>query len=125
MSPQYIPDRNDIVWLDFEPTKGREIGKYRPALVLSSKAYNRQTGLLICCPVSTSIRGGSTEVPVNNLDKASVVAASLVQTLAWKNRQAKFITCAELGVMDEVLLRLLPLMGADKLIEKIVNESLE
>jgi len=125
LSPQYIPDRNDIVWLDFEPTKGREIGKYRPALVLSSKAYNRQTGLLICCPVSTSIRGGSTEVPVNNLDKASVVAASLVQTLAWKNRQAKFITCAELGVMDEVLLRLLPLMGADKLIEKIVNESLE
>lgn len=125
MSPQYIPGRNDIVWLDFEPTKGREIGKYRPALVLSSKAYNRQTGLLMCCPVSTSIRGGSTEVPVNNLDKASVVAASLVQTLAWKNRQAKFITCAELGVMDEVLLRLLPLMGADKLIEKIVNESLE
>lgn len=125
MSPQYIPDRNDIVWLDFEPTKGREIGKYHPALVLSSKAYNRQTGLLICCPVSTSIRGGGTEVPVNNLDKASVVTASLVQALAWKNRQAKFITCAELGVMDEVLLRLLPLMGADKLIEKIVNESLE
>jgi len=125
LSPQYIPDRNDIVWLDFEPTKGRETGKYRPALILSSKAYNRQTGLLICCPVSTSIRSGSTEVPVNNLDKASVVTASLVQTLAWKSRQAKFITCAELGVMDEVLLRLLPLMGADKLIEKIVNESLE
>ncbi len=125
MSLQYIPDRNDIIWLDFEPTKGKEIGKYRPALVLSSKAYNRQTGLLICCPVSTSIRGGSTEVPVNNLDKASVVAASLVQTLAWKNRQAKFIMCAESGVMDEVLLRLLPLIGADMLIEKIVNESNE
>ncbi|MBN2429502.1 MAG: MazF family transcriptional regulator, partial [Deltaproteobacteria bacterium] len=27
-------------------------------MVLSSEAYNRQTGLLICCPVSTSIRGG-------------------------------------------------------------------
>ena len=26
---RYIPDRNDIVWLDFEPTKGKEIGKYR------------------------------------------------------------------------------------------------
>jgi mRNA-degrading endonuclease toxin of MazEF toxin-antitoxin module len=38
-----------IVWLDFEPTKGREIGKYRPALVLSSREYNRKTGLLICC----------------------------------------------------------------------------
>ncbi|MGI3081255.1 type II toxin-antitoxin system PemK/MazF family toxin [Vibrio alginolyticus] len=27
--------------------------RYRPALVLSSKEYNQQTGLLICCPVST------------------------------------------------------------------------
>ena len=27
----YVPERRDVVWLDFEPTKGREIGKYRPA----------------------------------------------------------------------------------------------
>ncbi len=44
----YISERNDIVWLDFEPTKGKEIGKYRPALVLSSRQYNQLTGLLIC-----------------------------------------------------------------------------
>lgn len=125
MSSHYTPDRNDIIWLDFEPTKGREIGKYRPALVLSSKTYNCKTGLLMCCPVSTSIRGGSTEVPVNNLDKASVVAASLIQTLSWRNRHAKFITHAEPGVMDDVLLRLIPLMGADKLIEKFVDKALE
>src|SRR5690625_5682571 len=72
---KYIPERNDIVWLDFEPTKGKEIGKYRPALVLSSKQYNKQTGLLICCPVSTSIRGAATEVKVDNLDQPSVVAS--------------------------------------------------
>jgi mRNA interferase MazF len=46
MSGRYIPDREDIVWLDFEPTKGKEIGKYRPAFVFSSKAYHQQTGLL-------------------------------------------------------------------------------
>jgi len=34
----YIPDRKHIVWLDFEPAKGKEIGKYLPALILSSKA---------------------------------------------------------------------------------------
>ena len=27
----YIPKRNHIIWLDFEPTKGKEIGKYRSA----------------------------------------------------------------------------------------------
>jgi len=118
---QYIPDRNDIIWLDFEPVKGKEIGKYRPALVLSSKQYNRQTGLLICCPISTSIRGSSTEVSVNNLEKPSVVAASLIQTLAWKDRKAAFIVKAEGGVLDQVLVRIMPLIGADIVIDKFIE----
>lgn len=121
MSQTYIPERNDIIWLDFEPTKGQEIGKYRPALVLSSKTYHQQTGLLICCPISTSIRGGSTEVAVNNLDQPSVVAASLIQTLSWKERKAKMITCAEQGVLEQVLLRIIPLIGADKVIEQLLD----
>ena len=112
---QYIPSRNDILWLHFEPTKGKEIGKYRPALVLSSKDYNRQTGLIICCPISTSIRGGSTEVSVSNLENPSVVASSLIQTLSWKDRKAKKITTAENGVMEDVLMRLIPLIGAESL----------
>jgi mRNA interferase MazF len=118
---QYIPDRNDIIWLDFEPTKGKEIGKYRPALVLSSKQYNKQTGLLICCPISTSVRGNATEVAVDNLDKPSVVASSLIQTLSWKNRKADFIAKAESGVMDQVLVRIIPLIGADSVIEKFIE----
>lgn len=115
MASAYIPERNHLIWLDFEPTKGKEIGKYRPALVLSSSVYNRQTGLLICCPVSTSIRGGVMEVPVSNIGSPSVVAASLVHTLSWPERKAKFIAEAEEGVMAAVLVRLLPLMGADRL----------
>jgi mRNA interferase MazF len=117
MIKAYIPSRNDIVWLDFEPTKGKEIGKYRPALVLSSQHYNQQTGFIICCPISTSIRGNETEVTVSNLDKPSVVASSLVHTLSWKERKAKKITEAENGVMEDVLLRLLPLIGADALFD--------
>ena len=118
---KYIPDRNEIIWLDFEPTLGKEIGKYRPALVLSSKAYNQQTGLLICCPISTSIRGGTTEVSVGNLDESSVVAAGLIQTLTWKDRKAKLITKAEDGVLDQVLLRIIPLIGADQTIEQFIK----
>lgn len=117
----YIPDRNDIIWLDFEPTKGKEVGKYRPALVLSSKQYNQQTGLLICCPISTSIRGTVTEVAVDNLDKPSVVASSLIQTLSWKDRKASFIIKAENAVMEQVLVRIIPLIGADSVIEKFIK----
>lgn len=80
MKDAYIPERGHLLWLDFEPTKGKEIGKYRPVLVLSSKLYNQKTGLLICCPVSTSIRGAVTEVPIRSLDPPSVVAANLQKT---------------------------------------------
>ncbi|GGG00728.1 MULTISPECIES: type II toxin-antitoxin system PemK/MazF family toxin [Cysteiniphilum] len=121
MTKQYIPERNDIVWLDFEPTKGKEIGKYRPAFVLSSKEYNSKTATLICCPVSTSIRGGATEVLINNIDNSSVVASSIVQTLSWKERKCRFIAKAEKGVFKDVILRLLPLIGAEEIIDDLLN----
>jgi mRNA interferase MazF len=110
---QYVPDRNDIVWLDFEPTKGKEIGKYRPAFVLSSHLYNKKTGLLICCPISTSIRNAPTEIPLKNLDVPSVIASSIVQTLSWQDRKVKFISKAEKHTLKDVLDRLLPLLGAE------------
>ena len=108
----YVPERRDVVWLDFEPTQGKEIGKYRPALVLSSQDYNRRTGLLICCPISTSVRGGATEVPIGHLDEPSVVATNLVQTLAWRERKAKKIVTATPEEFRETLEKLLPLLGA-------------
>src|SRR5579863_3181579 len=106
---KYIPERFDVIFLDFEPKKGKEIGKYRPALVLSSKEYNKKTGLLICCPISTSIRGHLSEVSVEGLKKPSVVAASIIQTLSWKDRKAKFVKKTSPEVFEAVLSRLLPL----------------
>lgn len=118
----FIPGRKDVVWLDFEPTRGKEIGKYRPALVLSSREYNRKTGILICCPVSTSIRGGATEVPLSRMKEPSVIAASLVQTLAWKERKVKKIVTAKQSEFEETLNKLLPLIGANELIESLLQQ---
>lgn len=118
---QYTPAQNDIVWLDFDPIKGREIGKYRSALVLSSKEYNQASGLLICCPISTSIRGQKTEVSIRFLEKPSVVAANLIQTLSWKERKVKFIKKAEKNIFEQVVLTLIPIIGIDKVIEKYLE----
>jgi mRNA interferase MazF len=118
MSKGYIPDREDIVWLDFDPTKGKEIGKYRPALILSYQAYNKATGLVICAPVSTSIIGSNLEVRVTNLDKDSVVVSGIVQTMSWRDRIVKFITKAEQHLVDDVFSRFLPLIGADKYVTR-------
>ena len=112
-STRYVPERRDVIWLDFEPIKGKEIGKYRPALVLSSREYNSKTGLLICCPISTSIRGAITEVPLTDLEQPSVIVANIVQTLAWRERKAKKIDKASLEDFRETLAKLLPLIGAE------------
>lgn len=55
------------------------------------------------------------------MDNPSVVAASLIQALSWKNRKAAFIAKAENGVMDQVLVRIIPLIGADSVIEKFIE----
>lgn len=114
---KYIPERFDIIFLDFEPKKGKEIGKYRPAFVLSSKEYNKKTGLLICCPISTSIRGHISEVPIDGLEKPSVIASSIIQTLSWQDRKAKFIKKVNPKILGAVLQRLLPLIGASEFLE--------
>jgi mRNA-degrading endonuclease toxin of MazEF toxin-antitoxin module len=37
---RYTPEQGDIVWLDFDPSSGKEIIKRRPAFVISQKKFN-------------------------------------------------------------------------------------
>lgn len=60
-------------------------------------------------------------MPVSNLDKPSVVAASLIQTLSWKDWDVKLITEAEKGVMAQVLVRIIPLLGIDDIIDQFIE----
>ena len=55
-----------------------------------------------------------TEVPISGLDKPSVVAASLVQTLSWTDRKARKIRKATKREFTSTLQRLLPLIGAEE-----------
>ena len=104
---KYIPERKDVIWLDFEPSVENEIGKYRPALVLTSKEFNK-SGFLMCCPVSTSIRGGELEVLIENLDSPSVVVTNIVQTYKWTARKPKFIVRVNDKTYQKVISRLVP-----------------
>ncbi|MDP0046666.1 type II toxin-antitoxin system PemK/MazF family toxin [Glaesserella parasuis] len=66
---EYIPDVGDIIWLDFDPQAGHEQAGHRPALVLTPTIYNRQTGLLICCPLTTKVKGYPFEVNIAGTPK--------------------------------------------------------
>lgn len=62
----YIPQQGDIVWIDFDPSKGREIKKRRPALVISKDNYNKMTHFVVVCPITSTIRNFPTFVTLNN-----------------------------------------------------------
>lgn len=84
-----VPDAGDVVWLAFDPQAGHEQAGRRPALVLSPASYNGKTGLMVCCPMTTRIKGHPFEVvtQVDGVDCA--VLADQVKSLDWKVRRAR------------------------------------
>ncbi|BDR59628.1 type II toxin-antitoxin system PemK/MazF family toxin [Xylocopilactobacillus apicola] len=49
---EYTPQKGDIVRINFSPSSGQEIKKYRPALVISNAKYSKLTGLVLVCPIT-------------------------------------------------------------------------
>ena len=95
----YVPDAGDIVWLEFDPQAGHEQAGHRPALVMSPALYNRKTGLLICCPLSTKSKGYPFEVAMQMRGQKSVVLSDQVKSLDWKVRHAK-----KMGTVPETVM---------------------
>jgi mRNA interferase MazF len=85
----YVPESGDVVWLEFDPQAGHEQAGHRPALVISPASYNAKTGLMVCCPMSTKIKGHPFEVATEVSGVASVVLSDQVKSLDWKVRHAK------------------------------------
>ena len=104
----YIPDTGEVVWLEFDPQAGHEQAGHRPALVISPASYNGKTGLMVCCPMSTKIKGHPFEVvtQVDGVDCA--VLSDQVKSLDWKVRRAK----KKAAVDEEVLVHVRAKMKA-------------
>ncbi|MSP03341.1 MAG: mRNA-degrading endonuclease [Acetobacteraceae bacterium] len=58
----WLPDAGDLIWTDFDPTKGREQAGRRPALVVSSRTFTAHTGLAVVCPIASRVRPFPTSV---------------------------------------------------------------
>lgn len=107
----YVPDRGDIVWLQFNPQAGHEQAGHRPALVLSPASYNRLSGLMLCCPMTSQKKGYPFEVVVDDaVDRTSVVLADQVKSLDWKVRKAIKKGSASSEVIAETLSKLQALL---------------
>jgi len=99
MNKSYIPGAGDIVLVHVEPRAPGVAPRPKPALVLSPSAYNKKTGLMVCCPVTTHIKGYPFEVLIDTTPDQAVLADQ-IKTLDWANgrisREAR-INSAELA----------------------------
>lgn len=110
-SRTYVPDAGDIVWLQFDPQAGHEQSGHRPALVMSPRLYNGTTGLLICCPMTTQVKGYPFEVVTQVGKQQEVVLADQVKSLDWKIRRARKNGTAPDAVMLAVRARIKALLA--------------
>ena len=110
----YVPDRGDLVWLEFTPQAGSEQRGRRPALVLSPKSYNGKVGLALFCPVASKIKGYPFEVQLPDGSAVSgVVLADQLKSLDWRIRKVKFIERSSSAVIAMVTARVLSLLEPD------------
>ena len=103
----YVPERGDFIWINFDPQVGHEQAGRRPAFVLSPNSYNRKIGLIICCPVTHQIKGYPFEVVVPvGMKVQGAVLADQVKSLDWRGRQARFIDRAPVAITQDVVAKI-------------------
>lgn len=90
MAKHYIPDAGDVVWLQFDPQAGHEQAGHRPAVVVTPATYNSKSGLMVCCPMTTQIKGYPFEVLTMVNGIPSAILSDQIKSLDWRTRKAKF-----------------------------------
>lgn len=75
-------NRGDIYWVDLDPTRGSEISKLRPCVLVSAAPINRARHTVVVVPLSTSAKPRPPlNVSVKCLDKEVVAICDQIRTV--------------------------------------------
>ena len=111
-SGSYVPDRGDLVWLNFTPQTGHEQRGRRPALILSPKIYNEKTSLCICLPITSKVKGYPFDVALpKGLDIEGVILSDQVKNLDFVAREVMHIGKVPHDVLVHVQKNVFALVG--------------
>ena len=50
----WVPDRQDVIWIDCNPQVGSEMRDVHPMVVLSTREFNVRTSLVVGLPMTTA-----------------------------------------------------------------------
>ena len=90
-----MPDRQEVIWIDCNLQAGREMRDRYPFLVLSPRAFNERTSLVIGLPMTTATYNASNPFAVvigvaggAKSGKASYVLCHQPKSFDWRIREA-------------------------------------
>jgi mRNA interferase MazF len=92
MVTRWVPDRRDIVWIDCNPQAGRKMRNLHPLLVLSPRAFNDRTSIVIGLPMTTAASNESNPFAMRHVGAKGVVSYILThqpKSFDWRARGAK------------------------------------
>lgn len=107
----YVPQRGDFIWLNFDPQSGQEQMGKRPALVLSDGSFNQKLGFIFVCPVSNTKRKNPFYVGISTgLAVSGVIMSDQLRSLDYRSRKAELIAICPNELLMEVLGRIYPIL---------------
>jgi len=94
-SGAYVPDVGDLIWTEFDPSRGREQAGRRPALVVSSAAFTENTGLAVVCPITSRVRPFPTSVVLPaGLPVGGEILVSHIRSIDTAARPVRYVGAA-------------------------------
>jgi len=86
-------EQGALISIDFEPSKGSEIKKRRPAVVISRDEYNLASNLIIVCPITSTDKERPYFVSIQNkkLSENSKVNTKQVYSLDYTKQGGRKI----------------------------------
>ena len=92
MVKNYIPEKGDIVYIDFDPTKGHEQKGYRPAIVVSNTIFNKYTKMAMLCPITSNEKDFPTHYLLQDTKKINgSVLCEHIRSIDYDSRKIKYI----------------------------------
>ena len=92
----WVPDRQEIIWIDCNPQVGREMRDVHPFLVLSPLIFNQKTSLVIGLPMTTAEYNSDNpfavavgKAPGRKTAQTSYVLCHQPKSFDWRLRKAK------------------------------------
>jgi len=106
MVKNYIPDKGDFVWVNLDPSLGREQKGRRPILVLSPREYNKVSELCIAVPITSHKKGYPFEYEFKGSKLSGIILVDQIRSISFKDRKAQRIEKIKNDTLQGVLAKI-------------------